>query len=109
MLCSCYVFDLPYINKERWHNPARADLVNFCLPLVKDLEDSTDSELSAAENGKEGTTTTAAEPMEVEKTDTINGMVADDQKKRSKLILKTCKYKCKLVLVGALRSSVDCR
>ena len=48
VLCSCYVFDLPFMNAECWHNPIRADLINGTLPLVKDLENSDESELGTA-------------------------------------------------------------
>lgn len=47
MLCSCYIFDIPYMDKHCWHNPKRAELINTVLPLVKELEESTDKELGA--------------------------------------------------------------
>lgn len=60
VLCSCYVFDLPFMNAECWHNPIRSDLIRSTLPLVKDLENSDEAELGSStppNNGNSATPT----------------------------------------------------
>lgn len=70
VLCSCYVFDVPYMNAECWHNPSRAELINFTIPLVKMLENT--------EEAEPGTETT---PPSVSHTSEVDGLIADTEAK----------------------------
>ncbi|XP_067941424.1 proteasome activator complex subunit 4B-like [Watersipora subatra] len=87
VLCSCYVFDLPYINNDAWHNPTRADLVTYSLPLVKDLENGTNGEEVSAESQiASENVEDVTEAMDV---DASADGTLEHRDKRNKLILKT--------------------
>lgn len=93
------------MDKKCWNNPQREEVLKYCLPLVKDLEDSSEAELGAPagqdtlEQVSQGSPMAVSSPedMELDIPDQKNGMYdsqntkdTKDTKEQSKLMFKTC-------------------
>lgn len=99
VLCSCYAFDLSFFNKDCWHNSVRSEFINSILPLVKDLEDSSDSELGLPTENSPSTPAsditnselTLKEDMEVDDLTVQDPQPENGEKNQNKLVFKTGK------------------